>query len=1693
MPFVHASAARVSLWWANTGLTPGVYTIRVTNPAASGGLSGSASFTVAAPIPEISSVSLVTAEYNVTPSTQVTITGSNFFAPIGSDSPVVSLISATSSIQIQCVTGAAGSTSSTRRCVHISRTQIEFYWENTAVPPGDYALTIVNPVGAGAVRSNAVTFRITAPRPEIRAISPVAVAAGVTASRAVDVMGVDDPENHVGFVVDATLYVTDSANAGQSLECTAVAGTVPSATTRCVYVGPGLLRFYWDADQAADSVAPSLGPGSYTVHVTNHARRGGLATTTPGQFRVTPSAELISVAPATGETGVGAGARSAVLNLTTAGFPAGSVLRIGTPAPDHVAVQDPQVTMRSGFRANVTEDGGTVVIDIAENPARDTDRHLAVTITSPDGLYQFTCSPATPGTDTCKSGLLITPSPVITGITPAVGVGSTGRTLTIAGQRFVAGGTVVTLPTGVTGACAATTTSSITCSSVAVVASVPPGAASVVVTNPDGGRTTGTMSITAPLVVSSITPNTGAAGTAHNVTVTGSGFQSPITVVAGAGITVSNVTVVDANTVTATFTLAAGAADGYRSLTVTNTVDGSTAVVPQAFYIGTPPNDPVAALATFGQQGQSLVQYERSLGTGWSARFSGPAVSSPPVWQVMKANPVRDERLVAVVDDQRRLSLHVWNGQAWIGALSAATSTGLARPSQTVDVAFEQNSGRGLVVYAVTADTALRYRIWDGTAWSDEALVEDLVNGQPTSGRPLWVRLEARPTADIPALANDVMLVYGDQNDAIGAMVWRGNQNQWEDAVLLTSAAASHEAPIFDVAFERARGRAMVVWAEGTEATPHYRMWSRDASDLGGWQAAGVAPSIATTTGDPLRALRAVGDASNGTVTNRIVLAAGSGTTAPVLEALVWDGTQWSSPAQVLTATLRAYDGGRGFDLISQGANGDVLAVYATTGSPNSVSRTFSGGAWSLTETTVSLPASATPALSTPAWTELASSPGINDVALTQFDTLGRVLLARWNGTAWSAATTAQASGSGLVSVFDPTLGRSVDMPAKAVAMSLAQHQEPPGPGINPPTATIDQISPPAPTLSTGAVTMTTANLSWTAVGSDGLTMGGRVANYELRQILGSVVITQTVTAAQDPGGTESYMVTGLSGARSYSFDIRAVDAAGNQSLWSNRVTVETPAAPPPAVAGLAVVNALTSRTSVTLAWPRPTFGANHAPFASYIVKYQTGGAFTSEAQFDAALPEIRTSAESVTITGLQFGATYWFAVKVVDTIGASSGMSNIVQATTANHAPDPIADLRVIGVPTTTSVTLRWTMPADDAGPVTSYVVKYTSAATVGTILTDTEFINATTFSGQPTRDTAFLPPVETITVTGLTANTQYWFAVKAVDTDGLQSPLSGSPTATTANVAVPDTTAPAAITDLAVVASSTTSSSITLSWTATGDDGSTGTATEYEARYAAFPLTAQNFLQGIQVPVSAPVIAGQAERMTLVGLSSNTQYFVSVRVLDEAGNASLSNLAVGQTGLRRGYTLVSVPKVLTAPNDGVLQVFGDDVGSGALMYRWRSLGADVDTGCYDGYPSPFTYDTAYSCSAITTVGTGLGYYLYNSSESINGRAVLDATGSSVAAPTFEIALSLGFNMVGNPYEREIPLSAVSVRRGSGAPVSYQQAVLNGWVGPALLLFDGVVSRPYDVSDTRAVLKPWNGGWVQSFFNDVILVFTSP
>jgi len=112
------------------------------------------------------------------------------------------------------------------------------------------------------------------------------------------------------------------------------------------------------------------------------------------------------------------------------------------------------------------------------------------------------------------------------------------------------------------------------------------------------------------------------------------------------------------------------------------------------------------------------------------------------------------------------------------------------------------------------------------------------------------------------------------------------------------------------------------------------------------------------------------------------------------------------------------------------------------------------------------------------------------------------------------------------------------------------------------------------------------------------------------------------------------------------------------------------------------------------------------------------------------------------------------------------------------------------------------------------------------------------------------------------------------------------------------PDTIPPAAVTDLQ--ASNPASTSITLTWTAPGDDGNTGTATEYDIRYLkGMPITESNWNSATQYTGEpTPQVAGSTETFTVIDLSPNTTYYFALKTADEVPNWSdISNCASGTT----------------------------------------------------------------------------------------------------------------------------------------------------------------------------------------------------
>jgi hypothetical protein len=160
-------------------------------------------------------------------------------------------------------------------------------------------------------------------------------------------------------------------------------------------------------------------------------------------------------------------------------------------------------------------------------------------------------------------------------------------------------------------------------------------------------------------------------------------------------------------------------------------------------------------------------------------------------------------------------------------------------------------------------------------------------------------------------------------------------------------------------------------------------------------------------------------------------------------------------------------------------------------------------------------------------------------------------------------------------------------------------------------------------------------------------------------------------------------------------------------------------------------------------------------------------------------------------------------------------------------------------------------------------------------------------------------------------------------------------------------DTTAPAAISDFAT--GRVTPSTVNLTWTAPGDDGSTGTAHRYDLRYATSTITDTGF--SFATPVGglpAPAAAGTAESFTVTGLSPGTPYHFALKTADEVPNwSSLSNVpnvtTVANSAPDIDTLTVSAPAA--APGDTLtLRCEAHDADADSLSYSWQATAGTIE-----------------------------------------------------------------------------------------------------------------------------------------------------
>jgi flagellar hook capping protein FlgD/fibronectin type III domain protein len=201
----------------------------------------------------------------------------------------------------------------------------------------------------------------------------------------------------------------------------------------------------------------------------------------------------------------------------------------------------------------------------------------------------------------------------------------------------------------------------------------------------------------------------------------------------------------------------------------------------------------------------------------------------------------------------------------------------------------------------------------------------------------------------------------------------------------------------------------------------------------------------------------------------------------------------------------------------------------------------------------------------------------------------------------------------------------------------------------------------------------------------------------------------------------------------------------------------------------------------------------------------------------------------------------------------------------------------------------------------------------------------------------------------------------------------------------------------------------SVTLSWTAPGDDGNTGTAQSYDVRMSQATITETNWSSASSVSgAPVPLPAGTHQSMVVRGLTNGVTYYFAIKARDDAGNvAPISNVA------RWDWNLDTAPP--QAPTGVSASVVN---GGSSVQLRWNA-NVEPDLASYTVYrrtEAGGTFDpiatsltsTSYADNALPAGVQSVWYQISatdnSGNESAHSATVAASLGSSSPATSWNL-----------------------------------------------------------------------------------------
>ena len=429
---------------------------------------------------------------------------------------------------------------------------------------GTRAITVTNPDAGNGTSGSIFTVNGA---PTVTAVSPTSRDAGAV---------------NQNLTITGTNFITGATVAFSTNGITVNSTTFNSATSLSVNI----------------SIASGATVGTRTITVTNG---DGSVVTSGSIFTVNAAPTVTAVSPSSRAQGTS----NQSLTVTGTNFITGATATFSATG----------ITVNSTTFVNATS--LTVNVTVASNAATGAG---TISVLNGDG-----------STATSGSIFTVNPPPTATSVSPSsLDQGAISQALTLTGTGFESGATVLATGSGVT----VNSTAFVNSTTLTVTVSVNGGAtiasSGFSVTNPDAGTVTSgaIFSVTAAPTVTAVSPTSrGAGAVSQNLTVTGTGFvtgTSLATVFSGTNITVNSTTYVSSTSLTVNISIAAGAAIGTRTFTVTNG-DRSTATSGSIFTVNVAPTVTGVSPNT---EAQSVTVSVTVTGTGFVAGASLATVFS---------------------------------------------------------------------------------------------------------------------------------------------------------------------------------------------------------------------------------------------------------------------------------------------------------------------------------------------------------------------------------------------------------------------------------------------------------------------------------------------------------------------------------------------------------------------------------------------------------------------------------------------------------------------------------------------------------------------------------------------------------------------------------------------------------------------------------------------------------------------------------------------------------------------------------------------------------------------------------------------------------------------------------------------------------------------------------------------------------